>query len=192
MKKLTAILLTSLTILALAGCGNGKDSEASNEGETSKYTDALEVLNTVLEVYTDDQRFAIAGGDSDNMTMDGPGKFDVTKTDQLDYTLGLPADQAAVIDDAASMLHMMNANTFTGAAYHLTEGTDINAFAEAVKTNILARQWICGFPDKLLIIDVDGRYVITAFGQAEIMETFKTNALSALSDAQVITEEPII
>lgn len=192
MKKLTAILLTSLTILALAGCGNGKDSEASNEGETSKYTDALEVLNTVLEVYTDDQRFAIAGGDSDNMTMDGPGKFDVTKTDQLDYTLGLPADQAAVIDDAASMLHMMNANTFTGAAYHLTEGTDINAFAEAVKTNILARQWVCGFPDTLLIIDVDGRYVITAFGQAEIMETFKTNALSALSDAQVITEEPII
>ena len=106
--------------------------------------------------------------------------------------LGLPADQAAVIDDAASMVHMMNANTFTGAVYHLTEGTDVTAFADAVKANILARQWMCGFPDKLLIIDVDGRYVITAFGEAGIMEIFKTNALSALSDAQVITEDPIL
>ena len=87
---------------------------------------------------------------------------------------------------------MMNANTFTGAVYHLTEGTDVTAFADAVKANILARQWMCGFPDKLLIIDVDGRYVITAFGEAGIMEIFKTNALSALSDAQVITEDPIL
>ena len=184
MKKLAVILLASLTIFALTGCGSGKDSDASKEGEASKYSDALEVMNAVLEVYTDDQRFAIAGGDSSNMTEDAPGKFDVSKTEELDYMLGLPADQAAVIDDAASMVHMMNANTFTGAVYHLTEGTDVTAFADAVKANILARQWICGFPDKLLIIDVDGRYVITAFGEAGIMEIFKTNALSALSDAR--------
>ncbi|MCI8462734.1 MAG: hypothetical protein HFG25_07325 [Lachnospiraceae bacterium] len=192
MKKLAVILLASLTIFALTGCGSGKDSDASKEGEASKYSDALEVMNAVLEVYTDDQRFAIAGGDSSNMTEDAPGKFDVSKTEELDYMLGLPADQAAVIDDAASMVHMMNANTFTGAVYHLTEGTDVTAFADAVKANILARQWMCGFPDKLLIIDVDGRYVITAFGEAGIMEIFKTNALSALSDAQVITEDPIL
>ena len=192
MKKLAVILLASLTIFALTGCGSGKDSDASKEGEASKYSDALEVMNAVLEVYTDDQRFAIAGGDSSNTTEDAPGKFDVSKTEELDYMLGLPADQAAVIDDAASMVHMMNANTFTGAVYHLTEGTDVTAFADAVKANILARQWMCGFPDKLLIIDVDGRYVITAFGEAGIMEIFKTNALSALSDAQVITEDPIL
>ena len=37
-------------------------------------------------------------------------------------TLGLPESEAANIDDAASMVHMMNANTFTGAAYRLKSG----------------------------------------------------------------------
>ena len=43
-----------------------------------------------------------------------------------------------------------------------------------------------------MIINVDGRYVITAFGAAELMEDFKTNVLSALDGAQVITEAPVV
>ena len=85
----------------------------------------------------------------------------------------------------------MNANTFTGAAYRLKDGTDTEQFAEAVKDNILARQWMCGQPDTLVIIDAGGGYVVTAFGEAEIMELFKTNALSALTGAEVIVETPI-
>ena len=86
----------------------------------------------------------------------------------------------------------MNANTFTGGAYRLKDGTDVDAFADAVKENIKNRQWMCGFPDTLLIIRVDGSYVITAFGNAEIMDTFKANALSALDGAEVLVEEPIM
>ena len=59
------------------------------------------------------------------------------------------------------------------------------------KSSILATQWICGFPDTLVIINVDGTYVITAYGQKEIMETFKTNALSALQGAEVLVEAPV-
>ena len=90
------------------------------------------------------------------------------------------------------MVHLMNANTFTGAAYRIKEGVDMNAFADAVKSCILAKQWICGQPDTMVIINVDGRYVITAFGAAELMEDFKTNVLSALDGAQVITEAPVV
>ena len=123
--------------------------------------------------------------------MDAPGKFDITKTEELNLVLGLPESEAANIEDAASMVHMMNANTFTGAAYRLKDGTDTEQFAEAVKDNILARQWMCGQPDTLVIIDAGGGYVVTAFGEAEIMELFKTNALSALTGAEVIVETPI-
>ena len=52
---------------------------------------------------------------------------------------------------------MMNANVFTGAAYRLKTGINMNDFADAVKSNILAKQWICGQPDTLIIINVDGR-----------------------------------
>ena len=41
------------------------------------------------------------------------------------------------------------------------------------------------------IINVDGRYVLTAYGAAELMEVFKNNALAALDGAQVMTETPI-
>lgn len=188
MKKMAMLLTAAMMILALPGCGGkGADQGAAK----SQYADSLEILNKVVESYDENDLFAMYGGDQQNAVMDGPGKFDISKTEELDYTLGLPADQFSNIEDAASMVHLMNANTFTAAAYRLKEDVDGSAFADSVKSGILARQWICGQPDTLIIIDVDGRYVITAYGEAQIMETFKNNALGALDGAQVITETPI-
>ena len=150
------------------------------------------MLNTVVKVYGEDELFAMYGGDQANAVMDAPGKFDISKTDELDFTLGLPQEQFSSLEDAASMVHMMNANTFTGAVYRLKDGTDMDAFADAVKSNLLARQWVCGQPDTILIINVDGRYVITAFGVAEMIEIFKNHALETLTGAQVMVEAPVI
>lgn len=190
-KKITAIFLAAMMMVSLPGCGGKKDSAAGGQEEASQYGEALEVLQAVVGAYSEEDLFAIYGGDQENAVMDAPGKFDVTKTEELDNVLGLPNEQASAIDDAASMVHMMNANIFTGAVYRLKEDTDKAAFAEAVKTHILGRQWICGQPDTLLILDAGGRYVLIAFGEAGIMEIFKNNALSALDGAQTITEAPI-
>lgn len=192
-KTIITLLLTAVMIFTLAGCG-GKEEEAGENqgGAASQYAQALEVLNEVVKAYAQEDLFAIYGGDQENAVMDAPGKFDIAKTEEMSSVLGLPEDQAGNIDDAASMVHMMNANTFTGAVYGLKEGTDVNAFVDSVKAAILARQWICGMPDTLIIIQADDKYVITAFGEAGIIETFKTNALSVLSGAQVIVEAPVV
>ncbi len=192
MKKMTVLLLAAAMIYALSGCG-GKQGGAAEQGSgESKYGEALEVLSEVVKAYDENDLFSMYGGNQENAVMDAPGKFDIGKTEELDISLGLPADQVSNIEDAASMVHMMNANTFTGAAYRLKAGTDMDAFAEAVKAGLLARQWICGQPDTMVIINVDGRYVLTAFGAAELMEIFKNNALAALEGAQVIIEAPIV
>ena len=183
MKRVMAVFLAAVLVFACVGCGDGK--------KESKYAQALDVLNTVKDAYGEGELFAVYGGDMENAVMDAPGAFDITKTEELEVSLGLPGSQASNIEDAASMIHMMNANTFTGAAYRLKDGADMDAFAEAVKETILAKEWMCGFPDTLLIINVDGTYVVTAFGGKEIMETFKNNALSALAGAEVMAEEPI-
>lgn len=192
MKRKTCILTVMMLALlsAVSACGKNGDGNGGS-GKESAYAEATDVFDAVLAVYDENERFAIAGGDQDHMVMDGPGKFDVTKTEELDQILGLPADQASAVEDAASMLHMMNANTFTGAVYRLKDGTDMDAFGEAVKNHIKERQWMCGFPDTFVVIRVDGSYVITAFGEAEIMETFQKNALSALDGAEVLLEEPL-
>ena len=191
MKKVTVLLLAATMIFDLSGCG-GNQGGAEQGSEESRYGEALEVLNEVLGGYDENDLFAMYGGNQENAVMDAPGKFDISKTEELDFALGLPADRVSDIEDAASMIHLMNANTFTAAAYRLKAGTDVDAFAEAVKEGLLARQWLCGHPDTMVIINVDGRYVLTAFGVAELMDTFKNNALDALDGAQVITDAPII
>ena len=191
MKKATLLFLAVIMIFVLSGCGKENKTEENQGSEETKYAQALDVLNAVKDVYAEDDIFAMYGGDQENAVMDAPGRFDIGKAEELETMLGLPADQIVNIDDAASMVHMMNANTFTSAAYHLKDGQDINAFADAVKAAIMDKQWICGQPDTLIIINVDGKYVITAYGAAELIETFKNNALSALDGAQVITEASI-
>ncbi len=191
LKRAAALFVSAAMVFCVFGCGKSQDSPAESEKDETSYKEAVDVLNTVLHAYSEDELFAVAGGDVENAVMDAPGRFDISKTEELDTTLGLPATLAADIEDAASMVHMMNANTFTGAAYRLKDGTDSDAFVDAVKSNILSRQWICGQPDTLLIIQADKSYVITAFGEAEIMKVFKENALSALDGAKVIAEESI-
>lgn len=192
MKKGVAIILSAMMAVVLTGCGGKQGGSQAGQGSgESRYADALEVLNEVVKGYSEDELFAMYGGDQENAVMDAPGKFDISKTEELENVYGLPSDLSSSIEDAATMVHMMNANTFTGAAYRLKDGTDVEAFADSVKSCILAKQWICGMPDMLVAINVDGRYVITAFGEAGLMENFKTNALSALGGAQVITEVPI-
>lgn len=186
---------------ALVGCGNedNQSGASSEQAVVDKVTTEEqvdlgtpeEILNQIWSSFGENEKFAAGGGDSENMVMDKPGAFDVTKTEELDANLGLPADQATQITKAASLMHMMNANTFTGACYQLADGTDAKAFMDDVKQHIKERQWICGCPDVLVIINVNDQYVITAFGETTIMENFKNKTLETLTNAEVICEEPI-
>ena len=149
----------------------------------------LNILNTVWGTYADDEKFAAMGGDALNAVMDAPGACDISDAEYLDSIFGLPVNSAAGITAAASIMHMMNANTFTGACYELDANVDSTLFVEEVKENILARQWMCGFPETLIIVDVDG-CIVTAFGNGEIVELFKTKLCDSFS-ATVLVEEPI-
>ncbi|MBE6775489.1 MAG: hypothetical protein E7543_04790 [Ruminococcaceae bacterium] len=190
MKKFTAIILSLAVVLVLfAACGGN-----GNEGTgASSYADATEVLSTVWAGYADEaeeNKFPIGGGDSANLTMDAPGKFDIAATEELDVTLALPASQTANIEDAASMVHMMNANNFTGAAYKLKEGTDVAAFAKDFQDGLNGRQWMCGFPERFVVIQT-GNFVVTAFGNGQIIELFATKASNTLENAAIVLEGDI-
>ena len=116
MKKFIILLLSIFLAMSLAACGNKTDSRDSS-GKT-EIKDAKELLTTVWNSYEEDEKFAIAGGDmtEENMTEDAPGTFGITDADELDRMLGFPAADAEKIDNAASIMHMMNANTFTCGA----------------------------------------------------------------------------
>lgn len=193
MKKFLAIILAALFVLSLAACG-GNDNpagDAASENE-SAVKSPLELLTTVWNNYRDDEKFPAAGGDmsEENMSMDGPGKFGIDDTAALDSTLGFPEASAEKIDDAASLVHMMNANTFTCGAFHVKSAGDIDEISAAIKNNIMQRQWLCGFPDKLIIVKLDD-YIVSFFGENEIIDTFKAKLTQTYASAEVICDEHI-
>jgi len=62
---------------------------------------------------------------------------------------------------------------------------------DSLKDNIMNRQWMCGFPDTLIVAKVGGEYVVSAFGNAEIIETFKTNLKATFEMTDIVVEESL-
>lgn len=197
MKKFVTLLLAAALLLTLVACGNGgKETTANGEDTTASQNveskEPLTVLQTVWASYSDDEKFAVAGGDmsEENSKMDEPGVFSLENKEELDATLGLSAEAAEKVDSAASLVHMMNANTFTCGAFKVKNADDVASLAGLLKDNILKRQWMCGFPDKLVVASVDD-VVLAFFGKNDNIDTFKAKLTAAYATAEVISESPI-
>ena len=192
MKRTIALVLCGLLMIGLIGCGKKEETPGDTTTTVAvAATDATDLFTQVWNSYDDADKFAVGGGDFDNIVMDAPGKYDVSKAEEMDSTLGLPVNSAALVDDAASMMHMMNANTFTGAVYHVADTANQDALVDSLKDNIMNRQWICGFPDTLIIVGIGDNTVVSAFGNAEVIDTFETKLLSVYDGAKVLCEESL-
>ena len=218
MRKLTVALLLVTMSFVLMGCGKednstpeagtseevitedsvqvpGADSEVtedvSSEDADTTISDSASVtiLTDVWSAYAEEEKFPAMGGDYTTMVDGAPGAFDITKTEDLAAMLYVPADLAGQIDEGASLLHGMNLNTFTGAALHLTDASNADAFTTALKENILGTQWMCGFPDTLVIYTVNGEYVVYAFGNVDAIATFKAKVAEVYGDNAVLVAE---
>ena len=185
MKKIVSLVLAAVLVLSLAACG---DKNNASDGNPVRPTSALNILETVWNTYGEDEKFAVVGGDFSeaNTREDAPGVFDLKDRALADSELGLP--ETAAVDEAASLVHMMNANTFTAAAYHATG--DTAELAQQLRDNIMQRQWMCGFPDKLVIATL-GNYVVSVYGDEELVNTFRDKLQAAYSDAAIAYDEMI-
>ena len=152
--------------------------------------DALTILNAIWNTYSDEEKFPAAGGDSEHAVDGAPGSFDVSNADSLSYLLTFPADDASLIDSAASLVHMMNLNTFTCGAFHVADANNVARLADDLRTTIQAKRWMCGFPDKLVIVTV-GQSVFSVYGNEELVNTFRDKLLTSYSAAAAVYDEAI-
>ena len=175
MKKWIAMLLAVLTAVSLTACA------AKNGGQetASDIPDALTILDTVWASYSEE-----------NMTDGKPGKVSLEKPSEIEYLLTLPASVIEEADDAASLFHMMNGNTFTCGVLHLKDAGQLDAAAGEVKTYVMNTQWMCGFPDKLVVASLDG-YLISVFGAEDLVDTFRDKLQSAYPGTQIVSDDPI-
>ena len=152
--------------------------------------DALTILNAIWNTYSDEEKFPAAGGDSEHAVDGAPGSFDASNADSLSYQLTFPADDASLIDSAASLVHMMNLNTFTCGAFHVADANNVARLADDLRTTIQAKHWMCGFPDKLVIVTV-GQSVLSVYGNEDLVNTFRDKLLASYSAATAVYDEAI-
>lgn len=201
MKKLLALLLTGIMAFGITACSKATTENITEDSQKEEVTitDANEILTNIWNKFEDEDtdenmyndKFAVIGGHFENPVDNAPGKYDVSKAEDLEFNLCVPQDAIAKIDDAASMIHMMNANTFTAGAFHVKEAADLDSFVKEVKERTIGNQWMCGFPDQLLIVTIGDNYVVSAFGNADTMKEFKAALIAEYDVAKVVVEEAL-
>lgn len=194
MKKIAALVLAVAMALPFAACskkeGGGGTTSAGAQTEENRSGGALEILEKVWDGYTADEKFPATGGYGKYMKDGRPGKIDAGDAETLDFELGFPKSEASAIDDAASLMHMLNQNNFSCGVYHVKNSGDTAALAGKIRDNILDRQWLCGFPEKLVILTV-GDYIVSVFGAAELTDTFTAKLSAGYSSAKQLFNVPI-
>ena len=85
---------------------------------------------------------------------------------------------------------MMNLNTFTCGAFHVADANNVTMLADDLRTTIQAKRWMCGFPDKLVIVTV-GQSVLSVYGNEELVNTFRDKLLASYSAATAVYDEAI-
>ena len=154
--------------------------EPPKEEQSASTGDPLSILSTVWKSYTEEEKFPSTE----------PLSMDVSDTDSLSYQLTFPAEDASLINSAAALLHMMNMNTFSCGAFHAADAKDVSKLASDLRSAIQGKHWMCGFPDKLVIITMD-QYVISMYGNEDLVNTFRDKLLASYSAASAAYDEGI-
>ena len=159
MKKFVAVVLALSLMLSLAACGGKKTQET--EPALSVEGTMEELLNKVIEERPVEFMGGVIPVDLTDSTEDGLWAI-------KSYT-GL--EDASLISEAAAFEPMMGSMAFSMVMVRTAEGADSNAVAEAMKSGIDTRKWICveaddlkvaGFGDVVMLIMVNSDSGMTA------------------------------
>lgn len=159
-----------------------QSNESTSQTGESSFADATGILTAMWDGY-DDEKFPCYGGDINNPVDGAPGAADISSTDTFNYVLYVPESLQGEVTEAATLIHYMNANTFTSAALKVSS-SDVNKFVSDLKDAIFNTQFVCGIPEKLVIATA-GDYVIYAFGAEDCVAPFENSVTKNIEGAKV-------
>ena len=160
MKKFVAVVLALSLVLSLAACG-GKKTEETQAPALHVDGTMEELLNKTVEQRPVEFMGGVIPVDLTDSSEDGLWA--------LKSYSGL--EDASRISEAAAFEPMMGSMAFSMVMVRLAEGTDGKEVAEAMKSGIDTRKWICveaddlkvaGFGDVVMLIMVNSDSGMTA------------------------------
>ena len=159
MKKLIAMLLALAMVFAMTACGTTENKET--EPATEVTTEATEeVTEEVTEEIAEDEEPVMELPAMETLLNQiveiNPVEFmgmaapvDLADADALFYYTGLNSAEGIV--EAAAFEPMMSSMAFSMVAVQVAEGTDAAAVAEAMKSGIDTRKWVCVEANDLMV-----------------------------------------
>jgi hypothetical protein len=177
--------------------GNNNDQSQGGQGADSlslTYQSAHELLAGLWAARGEEDRFPIMGGDYDNVVENAPGAFDLAHPDasaNIDSLLSFPSDEITKIDSAASIIHSMNANIFTCGAFHVSNAEDVVPVSERIKNHIMTKQFICGSPERLIILRLPGDYLMVLYGTSDAVVGFAEQTKTLVKDASTLVDQTL-
>ena len=181
-KRIIFALLAVVMVVTLAACGAGNANKVDVESPVA-------LIDSVWSTFAEEEKFPVMGGDFNTPVDGAAGKFDIADKENAVATLHIAEDSIALVDDVATLTHAMNANTFSAAAYHVADAKNTETLVNSLKDSIKSTQWMCGFPDTLIIYTVGDDYVVAAFGNAEAIANFKTKLATVYGEGAVLNVE---
>ena len=205
MKKMLSVFLALTMMLSLAACGGNSAPETETTEPSASVeapASALEILENTWANFSEEEKFAIYGGafethvakmseDEAYQPASQPENYDMAYAQGLSYGLYIPVESVASVEEAATMTHMMNANTFSAGVIRLSADTDVQALGDTMKDVLMNNMWLCGAPEQLLIAVVGSDYMVIGFGVNDAMNSFVTHFAEAYPAAQILYNEPI-
>lgn len=198
-KKSLALFMCTLAVVGVIGCGKKEEPAPEPEvvEEVTEVTDVVEgpltenferatdVLDLVNQAFDDETRnyFGSIAEDGE-MTQGVACELSLDDADVVRNMVTFPAGLIDSVDEAAVLSHMMNANTYTSAAFHLVNPEDAVTVAGTIMDTVTNNQWLCGFPQKLVIGQVEN-YIVYAYGNEELMQTFEQGLINSDSTATI-------
>lgn len=155
-------------------------------------TTSAQLLEAIWDSYAQEERFAAYGGTVEHSVSDAPGDLNMQSTDELVNAYLIPADRLGEVVEGASLVHMMNSNIFTGVVLDLGPSGQVWSFADSWRGVIRENRWICGQPDRLLMLALDETHLLMAFGSEEAMQTFRTKTNDVYGQSKTLYDEPIV
>ena len=201
MKKLIALMMAFAIVASFAACGAKNETENTPEtttmpeegiaideniagtlGNTGDYKPQIDSNSTALELLEPiwmglggEHQPAAYGGHFSEEYSSGPATYELTYADELANVLMLPTDKMDSVEDAATVVHLLNANSMTAGVVKLKEGTDVKAFADAVADRITNNQWICGFPEWMSVVQINDNFLFIAYGVYDLVAPMVEN-----------------
>lgn len=217
MKRYTSIFCVILLVSMLTGCRMNTAQPATTQPTTTapttqpataaptttqptqttgvqgtSGTGGAALLTAIWDLYADEERFSVYGGTVEHAVSDAPGDLDLHNTEELTAKYLIPQESLSTVEDGASLVHMMNSNIFTAAAIRLTQPEQRAAFAESWRSAIQQNRWICGQPDRLLILAAEDGHLVMAFGSTDAIDVFRAKAAQADPKAETLYDEAIV